>query len=159
MDTQLIPAAQQHKEVIKNLMQFYMYDFTEYVPNDVEADGLFKAYPQLENYWTEEGHKFPYIIEKGKKHVGFVLVRYIETPKRKYFSIAEFFIMKMYRRSGIGTEVAQQAFNLHKGQWEVHQRETNKPACIFWNEVINNYTKGRFTERLENERVIQNFEN
>ncbi len=136
-----------------------MYDFTEYVANDVEADGLFKAYAQLENYWTEEGHKFPYIIQKDKKYIGFVLVRYIETQKRKYFSITEFFIMKIYRHAGIGKTIAQQVFNLHKGQWEVHQRENNQPACVFWNKVINDYTKGRFTERVENGRVIQDFEN
>jgi predicted acetyltransferase len=67
--------------------------------------------------------------------------------------------MKKYRRTGIGKAVAEQVFNLHKGQWEVYQKESNKPAQLFWNKIISEYTKGEFKERVENERRIQDFEN
>src|SRR3954471_17134264 len=155
MNFELIYAIQEYKEVIKNLMQFYMYDFSEYVDCDVEEDGLFKAYPNLEDYWKED-NKFPYLIKKDKKHIGFVLVKTIESEK-DHFSIAEFFIMKKYRGAGIGRAVATQIFNIHRGQWEVHQRENNKPAQEFWSKVINEYTSGQFSERFENRRRIQDF--
>ncbi|WP_327205186.1 hypothetical protein [Paenibacillus sp. Soil522] len=51
--------------------------------------------------------------------------------------------MKKYRKEGIGKAVAKQIFNLHKGQWEVYQLESNKPAQIFWNKTIDEYTQGR----------------
>ncbi len=140
-------------------MQFYMYDFTEFVTSDVEEDGLFKAYPDLENYWKEKDHRFPYVIKKDEKYVGFVLVKFIESEIQNHFSIAEFFILKRYRLEGIGKGVAKQIFNLHKGNWEVYQRDSNKPAQIFWRKVIDEYTKGNFKERFENRRSIQNFEN
>lgn len=159
MDFKLVQASREYKEAIKNLMQFYMYDFSEYVECDVGEDGLFAAYAGLEDYWKEENHKFPYIVKKDEKYVGFILVRFIETGKRNYFSIAEFFIMKKYRRKGIGIAVAQQVFNLHKGQWEVYQKENNQPAQQFWNKVITEYTKGQFEERLESGRRIQDFRN
>ena len=136
MNFKLIKASQEYKDVIKNLMQFYIYDFSEYLKCDVEEDGLFGGYPCLEDYWKEGNHKFPYIIKKGERYVGFALVRFIESEERNYFSIAEFFIMKKYRREGIGKAVAKQIFNLHKGQWEVYQKECNKPAQIFWNKII-----------------------
>ncbi len=85
------------------------------------------------------------------------MVRFIETDKRNYFSIAEFFVMKKYRRKGIGKSVAHQIFNLHKGTWEVFQKESNKPAQLFWNKIITNYTKGNFTERFEDGKLIQDF--
>ncbi len=159
MNFKLIKASAAYKAVIKNLMQFYMYDFSEYISTDVEEDGLFAAYNNLEDYWEQPENKFPYVIKNEEKHVGFVLIRFIESGERNYFSIAEFFIMRKYRRLGIGKAVAAQIFDLYKGQWEVFQKESNKPAQIFWNKVINEYTKGQFKERFENNKRIQDFKN
>jgi predicted acetyltransferase len=156
MAAQLLKASHQHKEIIKNLMQFYVYDFSEFINLDVEADGLFAAYSNLDDYWKDK-NRFPYLIQKEEKHIGFVLVRFIETTQRNYFSIAEFFVLKKYRRAGIGKTIAHQIFSLHKGEWEVYQKESNKPAQVFWNKVIDVYTKGNFTERFENGRIIQDF--
>jgi len=157
MNVKLIQASPEHKDVVKNLMQFYIYDFSEFVECDVEGDGLYAAYPHLEDYWKEKDYRFPYLIKKDEKYVGFVLVRFIESAERNYFSIAEFFIMKKYRRKGIGKAVAKQVFNLHKGRWEVYQKESNKPAQEFWTRIIDEYTKGQFKERLENGKRIQDF--
>ncbi len=157
MDFKLTKAPEERVGVIKNLMQFYMYDFSEYLKLDVEEDGLFAAYPALEDYWKDERHKFPYLITVGEKYIGFGLVRLIESAHRSYFSMAEFFIMKKYRREGIGNAVAKQLFNLHKGQWEVYQKECNKPAKIFWNKVINEFTREQFEERLEDGKRVQSF--
>lgn len=157
MNVQLLKASHLHRQIIQNLMQFYMYDFSVFVDIDVEVDGLFAAYKNLDNYWKDSAHRFPYIIQKEEKHIGFALVSFIETQHRSYFSIAEFFIMKRYRRAGIGKSVAHQIFNLHKGKWEVFQKENNKPAQLFWKKVINEYTKGNFTERFEDGKMIQDF--
>jgi len=156
MHYELIFASDQDRIVINNLMQFYMYDFSEYLGFDVEEDGLFKEYPNLGDFWTETGDKVAYIVKKGEKYVGFVLVKTMDS-QRNHFSIAEFFIMKKYRREGIGKAVAQELFSLYEGQWEVHQRENNKPAQKFWRKIIDEYTKGQFSERFENGRMIQNF--
>ena len=157
MKIKLALASIEDKNTIENLMQFYMYDFSEYMNSDVEEDGLFAAYPHLNMYWSEE-NRFPYSVIINEKYVGFVLVRFIGSINRTYFSIAEFFIMRRYRRQGIGKAVAQQIFDLHKGPWEVFQKESNKPAQIFWNKVINEYTKGHFEDRFESGRRIQGFE-
>jgi len=140
-------------------MQFYIYDFSEYVEYDVEDNGLFAPYPYLDDYWKGTSNKFPYIIKKDDKYVGFVLVKFIESQERMYFSIAEFFILKKYRLTGIGKAIAVMLFDLHKGQWEVFQKESNKPAQIFWKKVIEEYTKGQYKERSEDGKRIQNFEN
>jgi predicted acetyltransferase len=159
MNFTLLQASNDHKVVIQNLMQFYIYDFSEYVKYDVEDSGLFAPYPDLIVYWEEDNNKFPYIIKKNDKYVGFVLVKFVSSKDRSYFSIAEFFILKKYRHEGIGKAIAIKVFNLHKGQWEVYQKDSNRPAQIFWNKVISEYTKGQFKERLENGKRILNFEN
>ena len=156
MNVQLIKASHEHKTIIKNLMQLYMYDFSEFVDIDVEVDGLFEPYKNLDDYWKDT-NRFPYIIQQHEKYIGFVLVRHIEEQQRDYFSIAEFFVMKRYRRMGTGKTIARQIFDLHKGKWEVFQREANKPAQIFWKKVIDEYTNGNFTERFEDGKTIQQF--
>ena len=152
----LIKASYQQKQIINNLMQFYMYDFSEFVNIDIEADGFFAAYKNLDDYWNDE-NRFPYIIQNEERPIGFALVRLIESAQRSYYSIAEFFVLKKYRKKGIGKQIAIQLFNLHKGLWEVFQRESNKPAQLFWSNVIGAYTKGNFTERFEDGKTIQSF--
>ena len=112
------------------------------------------------DYWEGNNNSFPYVIKMDDKYVGFVLVKLIyKSIDRNYFSIAEFFILKKYRREGIGKAIAIKVFNLHKGHWEVYQKNTNRPAQIFWSKIISEYTKEQFKERFEDGKTIQNFEN
>lgn len=139
------------KEILHNLLQFYMYDFSEFMDLHIEANGKYGEYP-LEPYWTE-ATRFPYFIRQHGKVVGFALVKW----EAEHFSIAEFFIMKKYRRAGLGKQVAQEIFHMHKGPWEVYQIEANKPAQHFWVKTIDEYTKGHFTMRNEKGKWIQSF--
>src|SRR3954454_24784822 len=109
---ELIYGGQDYKAVIRNLMQFYIYDFSEYVNCDVEQNGLFSAYPDLDNYWKEAGDKCAYVIKKQGRYIGFVLLGALKSEKQ--FSIAEFFVMKKYRGQGVGKAVAMQLFGLYK---------------------------------------------
>jgi predicted acetyltransferase len=156
MDFELYLASENERNIIANLLQFYAYDFSEYLNFDVEADGLYEPYQYLDDYWTDQ-NRFPYLINHEGKYIGFALVRFIQTAERNYYSIAEFFILKKYRRSGIGKEAAKMIFNLYKGEWEVFQVEKNKPAQLFWSKVIAEHTNGAYMERIENGKRIQNF--
>jgi predicted acetyltransferase len=158
MNFSLFRASKEYKPILENLMQFYIYDFSEYIELDVEENGLFKPYQYLEEYWRDGNNRFPYIIKKNNKYVGFVLVKLVKAESRTYFSMAEFFIMKKYRRNGVGKAIAFEIFKLHKGQWEVYQKETNKPAQMFWGKVIREYTEEMFEERYEDGKRIQDFE-
>ncbi|WP_160496880.1 hypothetical protein [Paenibacillus dendrobii] len=62
-------------------------------------------------------------------------------------SIAEFFIMRKWRKQGIGREVATRIFDRHKGNWEVKQEKENYNAQKFWETVINQYCNGRYTKK------------
>lgn len=155
---QIIKATHECRQVISNLLQFYIYDFSEFTGHDPDPSGLFGPYADLGNYWTDKT-RFPYLIKLEEKWIGFVFVKFITDGERNYFSIAEFFIMRKYRRRGLGRQVAEQIFDLHRGDWEIFQMESNKLALAFWRTVIKEYTKGQFSERVENKRTIQRFEN
>jgi predicted acetyltransferase len=156
MNITIKKAAVNEKEIIKNLMQFYFYDFSEFIEAHLEESGQFGAYPYLDDYWNDPT-RFPYLVKIDGKLAGFALVRLIEENEQRYFSIAEFFVMKKYRRTGLGKVLAIEVFNLHQGEWEVFQMEKNIPAQHFWRKVISDYTNGKYTEQFRDKRVIQKF--
>ena len=50
--------------------------------------------------------------------------------------MAEFFIMRKHRRSGIGRRAAAECFNRFPGRWLIHQIPGNEVAAAFWRAVI-----------------------
>lgn len=156
MNYEISKASLDNAETLTNLMQFYIYDFSEFIEAHLEENGRFGDYP-LNDYWTEDNH-FPYLVRFNGNYAGFVLVKMIKEETKTYFSIAEFFIMKKYRRTGLGKSVAKDLFRFHKGNWEVFQLKKNEPAQLFWRNVIKEYTGGQFTERVEEgKRITQEF--
>jgi predicted acetyltransferase len=148
-------ATLEDKETLSNLLQFYIYDFSEFMDLHFEENGKFGDYP-LDEYWTGDSN-FPYLIKLNGKNAGFVLVKLKNRDDDTYFSIAEFFIAKKYRRAGLGKLVAIDIFTMHKGQWEVYQIDNNKPSQQFWKKAIEEYTDGKYTERIEVGRKTQVF--
>lgn len=144
------------KEIMKNVMQFYFYDFSQFVEAHLEENGRFEDDEHLDLYWMDPT-RFPYLLYYKGKIAGFCLVRKIEEAKKTYFSIAEFFVMKKYRRHGLGKLVAHEMFTKHHGEWEVFQMETNVPAQQFWRSAIGEFTSGNFTEETVDKKVIQKF--
>jgi predicted acetyltransferase len=155
MNYEVKKATLEEKETLNNLLQYYIYDFSEFMDLHVEDNGKFGDYP-LDDYWTENS-RFPYLIKLNGKNAGFVLVKLMHRNDDSYYSIAEFFIMKRYRRTGLGKLVAKDIFKTHQGQWEVYQIDNNLPAQYFWKRVIEEYTNCNFTERIEVGRKTQVF--
>lgn len=139
------------KLVLNHLMELYNYDFSEFEDTDVNDFGLY-GYEYIDHYWTDEG-RYPYIIKVDGKIAGFVLVRNIgiNSHGEKQYSIAEFFVLKKYRRKSVGKRVAFEIFNTFHGEWKIGQIENNIPANRFWINVISEYTGGNFEEIREEE--------
>ncbi|MHC4192376.1 MAG: GNAT family N-acetyltransferase, partial [Planctomycetota bacterium] len=74
----------------------------------------------------------------------FVLVNKHSYTTQERFCIAEFFIMRKYRRKGIGREVAHRVFGMFGPLWEVQQTKDNTVAQAFWGNVVSEYTGGDF---------------
>ena len=79
------------------------------------------------------------------KLAGFALVRALESSELGVlYSMSEFFIVRKFRRQGIGSRVAKLLFDMFPGRWEVSQEAGNKDAQEFWKRVIGIYTKEVF---------------
>lgn len=149
---ELIKVSFEKKMILRNLMELYQYDMSQFEDdneNDVNEYGLFD-YMYLDHYWTEEG-RIPFFIMKSGKLAGFVLVRELTAAsncKSPKFSIAEFFILRKYRRQGVGKEVAYKVFEMIKGSWSVSWLEKNLPAKVFWTKAIMEYSNGICSEAV-----------
>lgn len=146
---QLLRAEEQDKPVIRNLMQYYQYDTTEYNNDDPSSFGLFD-YKYLDHYWTDYGKEIEgrvaYIIKISDSLAGFVLVNNYSVFNKdsNTKTIAEFFIMRKWRKKGIGKDIAFRILDTHEGLWEVKQEKENIIAQKFWESVVNQYTDGRY---------------
>lgn len=143
---ELLEVIETEKSVLRHLMELYAYDFSEFDGADVNEHGLY-GYSYFDHYWTEEGRQ-PFFIRVDEELAGFVLVNeyyyLVKEPGTK--SVAEFFVMRKYRRKGIGKKIAFQIFDKYRGHWEFIQHGGNQPSKIFWERVINEYTNGDYRQ-------------
>jgi len=149
----------EEKHILRNLLELYQYDSSEFNDDEINANGLF-GYKYLDHYWTEDG-RYAYFIRKGETLAGLAMVRIFPEDGKIINSIAEFWIMRRYRRNHYGREAAFLIFNLHRGLWNVCQEINNKPAQSFWKKVIAEYTGGNFYQTTKHywEGPVLEFEN
>lgn len=163
MKIELVRADIKYKPVLANLLELYIYDFSQLQGRNVKEDGRY-GYKYLDLYW-QEPNKHPFLIKINDKLAGFVFVdendsdAYSEYP----LGITEFFVMRKYRHKGIGEKVALRIFNMFPGKWTIREEEKNKSAQEFWRKIIYRYTNGNFKEiNLSNKKwkgPIQLFDN
>lgn len=152
MDLEISRAAFAEKSILRNLMQLYLYEFSQFDGADVDDFGLF-GFRYLDQYWVDQD-RYPYLIRVGGQLAGFALLRqgtYFEgqdVPQELGMTVAEFFVLLKYRRRGAGKQAAFQLFDRHPGRWEVAQIPENHPATEFWRKVVTDYTGGDFREYL-----------
>lgn len=96
----IVSARPDQKPAIANLVQLCLYDVTATMPFPVGPDGRFE-YGFLDRFWQH-----PYLLYAGDEIAGFALV--IDhcplTATSPCWFMAEFFVLKAYRRSGIGSQ-------------------------------------------------------
>jgi predicted acetyltransferase len=129
MDVKVIEAELADKPVVRNLLELYQHDFSAFDANDVGPHGLY-GYRYLDHYWTDT-NRHPLLFRVDGNWAGFALVR-TGTPH----DMAEFFVMRKYRRTGMGTTLAREVFARFPGEWQVRQMTANVAATAFWTQAI-----------------------
>jgi predicted acetyltransferase len=143
-----VPEGQRH--VITNLIQLYKYDFSEFAKvgspyGEVGPDGRF-TYEGLDSYWREDGW-IPLTVKADGRLAGFVLVnRWSALNRLLDHSVAEFFVLRKYRRIGVGSRAARVLFERWPGGWEVAVARYNAPALSFWRKAIRASVDGTVEE-------------
>ena len=128
------------KTDLANLLELYIYDFTEFFDFDIGQNGLY-GYTYLSLYWTDS-NRYPYLIYAEGKLAGFALIQKGSpiSGDKDIWDVAEFFIMKKYRRRNIGSQVALDLWKRFKGPWQIRVLPENKRAYLFWSNTVNQFT-------------------
>ena len=148
------------KPVLSHLLELYQHDISPYWPQDLNAHGEYGF--AVDRYLRNVRLNAFFFLVDGQ-YAGFGLVDPdVSLPENEYW-MGQFFVMKKYRRQGLGRAAARFLFDRFRGRWEVGQMPLNLPAQAFWREVIAEYTQGRYVEHeLHDERwdgYLQCFDN
>jgi predicted acetyltransferase len=157
MDIRVDQAPIEEKSLIRNMLELYVYDFSEFAGFDLNQHGLY-GYRYLDHYWSEP-NRFPFIVRVDDKLAGFALVIQFDRGDHVETRFGEFFIMRKYRGRGVGEEVTRQVVERFPGHWVITEIASNTGAQQFWRTVLGRLVNGEFTEHVEQDsgKVVQEF--
>ncbi|MBZ9622146.1 GNAT family N-acetyltransferase [Clostridium sp. FP2] len=120
------------KAKLENLMSIYLHDLSEFAADlKINEEGRFE-YDGLELYFKSEDLT-PYSIIYQGEVAGFILFnkgKYVQ--KDIDYVIHELFILKGFRKKGIGSAAIRILLDECKGKYRIVQISTNKTAVNFW---------------------------
>lgn len=147
----LIPAVETDYTTLHNLARFYSYDISEFYGDEpgweMEDDGLYGVGIDFKKYFNNK-HSFPFLIRYNGELAGFAIIDKDSIDPSAEFNMAQFFILRTYKRKGLGKKAAFQCFEKFKGSWEVHVMPKNEAAYLFWRSIIGEFTANNFSEKI-----------
>jgi predicted acetyltransferase len=129
---------------IFRMLELYQHDLSDIWDQDIDIHGEY-GYP-LDRYWSSR-QCHPFVATVNAKYAGLALVGPAVKVGPSGHWMDQFFVLKKYRRSGVGRALARAVFDALPGTWEVGQMLRNEPAQAFWRKIIGEYTGGAFVER------------
>lgn len=96
MKVSVVRAEVSSKPVLQRLLELNAHDFSAFDGRDVNEHGEY-GYAYLDHYWTEPDERRAWLFRCDGAVAGFALVR-----KGPPHSVAEFFVLRKYRRTGVG---------------------------------------------------------
>jgi len=147
-DVSLAPATTTDAVLLSNLLELYIHGLGKAFPSvELGVDGRF-GYPQLPLYWSEHDRRFAFLIKCNARVAGFVFATrgspVTEAPD--IFDVAEFFVIRQYRRCGVGRQAAHLLWDRLPGKWTVRVSKGNPNALDFWRRTIAQVAIGTVSE-------------
>ena len=141
VDIQLELALREQSPILANLLELYAHDFSEFQPLDIGPDGRF-GYKSLPLYWSES-NRHPFLIRFDGKLAGLALVKRGSeiSDSQEVWDMAEFFVLRGFRRHRIGTLAVQEVWRRFPGLWEVRVMQSNPSATSFWKRAISDFIR------------------
>jgi predicted acetyltransferase len=135
--------------LLRNLFEHYLHDMAEWFELDTKADG---SYSYDTSVIWKKGYD-AYLAKVGDSIAGFALlgsaVEWLGDAGAH--DVREFFVVRRFRRIGVGQRMATVLWNERPGGWLVRVLEKNAPAVLFWRRVIASYSRD---SNAEEERIV-----
>lgn len=132
----VVPATSDQSVIVANLFELYAHDFSEFHDVEIGDDGRF-GFEKLSLFWSDP-RRHAFLLRYRQKLAGFVFVKRGSEVNNleNVWDMAEFFVLRRYRRYGVGTEAARQIWTRFPGPWQIRVMESNKIAYHFWAHAI-----------------------
>ncbi len=145
---------------LSRMLELYQYELSEIWDQDLDIHGEY-TYP-IDKFWSDpKCSAFMFLVDSH--YAGFALVDGLVSLPENQWWMAQFFVLRKYRRRGVGAVAAVQIFNEIRGRWEIGQMPGNLDGQAFWRRVVRDYTGGGFVEHdLDDQRwhgTLQCFDN
>lgn len=139
VNVEIIPSLPEQEPVLANLFELYAHDFSAFIDLELGADGRFGC-EQLPLYWKESG-RYPFLIKVNNHLAGFAFVRKGSqiSGDEDVWDMTEFFVVRGYRRLGVGMKAAHKVWKQFPGKWEVRVIDRNQKAKEFWGRAIGEF--------------------
>ena len=147
MEIDIRLARYEEKHLLRKMLELYAYDCSKFGNKDLNEFGEY-GYRYLDLYWIEP-ERFPFILRVNSKLAGFALVNKFSYAENIDRTIAEFMVLKKYRKRGIGKKFAFYLFERFPGKWEIRTLKENSAAIAFWRKTIEQYAADSMQEFLE----------
>lgn len=124
--------------LLGNLLELYAHELSDVFPDVVLGpDGRY-GYPRLPLYWSEPDRRFAFVIRADGQVAGFVLATRGSpmAADPEVLDVAEFFVLRRYRRLGVGRRAARLLWRRLPGRWMVRVAEGNRGGLAFWGDVF-----------------------
>lgn len=128
----LSPFAEVNRAVVERLWQLYRHDLSEFRDSMPDGEGRFKP-GHLPLYFDDHPDRAGFLVHREDALVGFVLVGGLVTEPR---TIAEFFVLRGARRTGVGAATALEVIRRYPGRWEIAFQDENPGAARFWRGLV-----------------------
>jgi predicted acetyltransferase len=136
-------ARAEDRSALQRMLELYQYELSDIWDQDLDARGEYGY--ALDRFWSGDScHAF--VATVAGHYAGFALADGAVKVGTWGHWMDQFFVLKKYRRSGLGAAFARRVFAVRPGRWEVGQMPGNLAALAFWRHVIADYTKGVYTE-------------
>jgi predicted acetyltransferase len=136
---EVVHATPEQEPIVANLLELYAYDFSEFHPMQPGPDGRF-GYKGLSRYWLETD-RLPLLLKADGRLAGVVLVKRERgvLGTETVWDVAEFFVLRMFRRQGVGKAAAHEIWRRYPGKWQVRVMESNYSGYRFWEHTIRDF--------------------
>ena len=131
-------ASETDASLLGNLLELYSHELSDVFPSVVLGpDGRF-GYPALPLYWSDLERRFAFLIRVDGQVAGFAFATRGSpaTADPEVMDVAEFFVLRRYRRQGFGQRAARLLWNRLPGLWTVRVAEGNHIGLAFWAELL-----------------------
>lgn len=124
--------------VLENLIQLYIHDFSEFFTGtprcELSDDGRYALDRPVAAWLAEPGHVALLLRNQGRL-AGFAQISGTAEPGTQRV-VDEYFVVRKYRRSGLGAAAAAAIFDRWPGEWRADVRRRNIGAAAFWARAI-----------------------